>query len=83
MAGKNVIQSLVTLEWINRKLKENRLKLADVCSYTGISQPYISKIFSGKINMSKSMKVMFFLYFKTKLYERKPIRDKQNQNFYG
>jgi len=73
MGNKNRIQKLVSVVWINQELKKSRVSITEISHFTGIGIPYLSKVFSGKINLSKSVKVLLYLYFRLKCYDRKSI----------
>lgn len=56
---------LITLDWVNSKMKEIGLNRNDLVAQTAIDASSISLILSGERKMNKSVKALFYYYFLT------------------
>lgn len=67
---------LITLDWVNSKMKEIGLNRNDLVAQTAIDYSSLSLILTGERKMNKSVKALFYYYFLT--YELN--RDLRNSN---
>jgi hypothetical protein len=54
---------LITLDWVNSKMKEIGLNRNDLVAQTAIDASSLSLILSGERKMNKSVKALFYYYF--------------------
>lgn len=65
MSGKkNRIQDTVTAEWVREQFKKKRVTIADVADFYGLNYMSLHQYVSGKLNMSKTVKGLFWMYLK-------------------
>lgn len=66
---KTVVYSLdaseITLEWVEKKMREFGLKRKDLVKQLAIEKPTLDLYFSGKSKLDKSQRAAFFYYFLT------------------
>jgi predicted XRE-type DNA-binding protein len=55
--------SIVTTEWVERKMKEKGVAIKQIAFDTGVDRSSISNWISGKKSMSQLIKAMFYFYF--------------------
>lgn len=51
-------------EWVAQKMKQHGLKSVDLCRETTIEKSNMSLLLSGTRKMNKSVKAMFYYYFR-------------------
>lgn len=55
----------VTIEWIQERMGQFGIHRKDLIKQLAIDKSYISKLFSGDINLSRPMRALFHYYFMT------------------
>lgn len=55
-------EKTVTIEWIKTKMEEIGLTNKDLHKQLGLTSPVISRLFCGKQELSRPLRVMFFYY---------------------
>lgn len=55
----------IDLEWIEKKMNEFGIKRKDLIKQLAIDKSSLSKIFSGRVELSKRTRATFFYYFLT------------------
>jgi hypothetical protein len=54
---------LITLDWVNSKMKEIGLNRNDLVAQTAIDASSLSLVLTGERKMNKSVKALFYYYF--------------------